>query len=63
MLRWSDLGPDFYDLCSNLDLFAQSRVVTGGGEEKEDTSYFLAKVEEAKRSGSRYRRRVTDNHV
>ena len=36
MLRWSDLGPDFYDLCSNLDLFAQSRVVTGGGEEKED---------------------------
>ena len=36
VLRWSDLGPDFYDLCSNLDLFAQSRVVTGGGEEKEE---------------------------
>ena len=38
-------------------------IVTGGGEEKEDRRYFLAKVEEAERSGSRYRRRVTDNHV
>ena len=37
--------------------------MTGDGEEKEGRSYFLAKVEEAERSGSRYRRRVTDNHV
>ena len=35
MLRWSDLGPDFYDLCSNLDLFAQSLVVTDGEEEED----------------------------